>query len=698
MLLIGIVLGLFAGLLAGGKLDNLLFIQLRWLRLIALAVLLRFGTQLAIQNGVELANLLRLPLLLGAFALLILALWLNRERAGLLAVAAGSAANAVAIGVNGGWMPVSREALAFVGLSTDDLNRSFHRLLPEVSDPGFLLQLGPLGDVIPFPSPVLTNVGSIGDVFISLGLGWFVFSALLHEPEPAPTAARLARAVAAPTRLLRPAPAAALAVAPSIGVAGAMGLAARGGLEARSESTAVALDRPLVFGGSTPGATVPLSRGGALPLVGGVLRVLPGVAARVWAHPYVRLAGDHRFSAFWISQTISLFGDRLHQVALGVLVLGATGSPLATGFAFLAASLPNLLLGPIAGTFVDRWDHKKVLIASDLVRAGLVLLVPLAAVTNILLVYPLLFLITTASLFFRPAKAAVLPRIVREDDLMAANSATWTGETLADIAGYPVAGLFVAFLGAALPIAFWVDAASYLISAVLLVGLAIPPVIREVGEVARDRARGVRGAVAEFRGELVEGWRFLRTRAPLFHNTLVSAVAQTSIGATIALTVVYAQLWLEPGAIPYPQNYAAIETAIGVGNLVGGFTIGALGNRLRKGPLVIGGYVAMGLATVFLGLTTNVLLAVGLGLVIGVANLVFIIPTQTLFAELTPNELMGRVVAFRGTLVFGSMTLAMAAAGIVAEFVPVGLVIAAFGAVTAVAGLAAALLPSIRDS
>ena len=112
----------------------------------------------------------------------------------------------------------------------------------------------------------------------------------------------------------------------------------------------------------------------------------------------------------------------------------------------LRRTIPNLLLRPIAGTLVDRWDHKEVLVVSDLLRAAVVLLLPIAVVINVWLVYPLVFLITTISIFFRPARAAILPRIVPEDDLLTANSAMWVGETLADVIGYPLAGLFVVFL------------------------------------------------------------------------------------------------------------------------------------------------------------------------------------------------------------------------------------------------------------
>ncbi len=113
---------------------------------------------------------------------------------------------------------------------------------------------------------------------------------------------------------------------------------------------------------------------------------------------------------------ISLFGDRLNQIALAVIVLGYTGSAVAVGFVFLAAALPNLVLGPISGTLVDRWDQKQVLIVSDLLRASVVLLIPVAVATNVVLVYPLIFAVTSISIFFRPARELIMPRIVRPED------------------------------------------------------------------------------------------------------------------------------------------------------------------------------------------------------------------------------------------------------------------------------------------
>ncbi len=654
MLIVGLVAGLLAGLVAGGRIDNLAEVRLRWVWLIFLALILRFGTEAALRADIPIAETLRVPLFTVSFGVLIYGLWINRGSPGLLVTAAGATSNAFAMLLNGGFMPVWGPSLQLSGLSSSDLRDEFHVLLPEGMDLEFLARAGPFGDVLPITIPYLENVSSVGDVFIAAGLGWFVFSTLLgRSPLTRPRLAGLSRTAVA---------------------------------------DAPALDRPMMLGGSPSAALPVVADSGILPGVSGLPEgeARPGLRPRIRGHPYVRLALDARFSAFWIGQTISLFGDRLHQVALGVLVLDATDSPLLTGMVFLAATLPNLLLSPIAGTFVDRWDHKHVMVASDLLRAGMVLLLPVAATANLALVYPLVFAITTVSIFFRPAKAAVVPRIVDREDLTAANSATWTGETLADIAGYPLAGLFVAFLGSALAIAFWVDAATYLVSGILLAGLAIPAVVKAAtpaAEAAVGAGRQMLGPARRFFGELRDGWRFLRSHPSLFQNTLISAIAQTSVGATLALTVVYARQTLDGTLIPYPQSYAAIETAIGL--------------RIRKGPMIVGGFIVMGLATLFLGLTSNVALAMVAALAVGIANLVYIIPTQTLFAELTPMPLMGRVVAFRSSLVFGAMTGAMALSGILAEGMApgsAGIVIAGFGAVTAVSGLVAAALPAVRDS
>ena len=300
---------------------------------------------------------------------------------------------------------------------------------------------------------------------------------------------------------------------------------------------------------------------------------------------------------------------------------------------FVAATLPNLLFGPIAGTLVDRWDHREVLVVSDILRAAVVVLMPLAATASIWLVYPLVFVLTTISIFFRPARVAIVPRLVRDDELLTANSALWVGETIADVIGFPLAGLFVALVADAVSVAFWFDGATYLASALLLSTLIPRPVQTEAptGATAGTSDGG-------FRGELVAGWRFLRNDRVLLANTLQALVAQLTIGVLIGQTAVYAEHVFGSQGFDWRAVYGFIEGSQGAGNLIGGFAIGLIGVRLAKGRMIIVGYTVLGLLTTVMALSGNLAFVLAIAFGIGIANMLFVIPSQTLFQERTPGE------------------------------------------------------------
>jgi MFS family permease len=716
VLIAGILLGLLLGLRAGGRLDNLANIQLRWPLLLVAAVIVRFGAEGLLNLHVGVVDDLRAPLLAVGFGLLLIALWVNRFYPGLSVAFVGILLNGLVIVVNGGFMPIWATSLTAAGLTPPEVTSALHIVVAgEPAD--FFLHALILGDIIPIPIPLVQNVASLGDLFLTAGLAFFLFASVVRVPtrseehEEAVVYARLA-GLAASARL--PRPGAVGGVAPETGLAPAL-------------QDSAALERPRLLGGARPAMVSPAlavlpsatselgtdAGAGAITLP----RPSPETLARVRRHPYVRLGLNGSFTSLWAGQLISLFGDRIHQLALAAAVLVTTGSALATALVFVTATIPNLLFSPIAGTLVDRWDHKEVLVVSDLLRAAVVLLIPIAIVVNILLVYPLVFVLTTISIFFRPARVAILPQIVRPDELLTANSALWVGETLADVIGYPLAGLFVLALGPALPIAFWLDAATYAASAVLLATLVVR-VLDHEGE-AVDAGAGAAAVLAEsgvtvhtgapatdpvddvapgFLGELKAGWRFLRGDPVLLANTIQAAIAQLTVGVLLALTPVYAKAVFGEGTLGWQAVYAFIETGVGAGNLIGGFVIGLIGMRFAKGQMVIAGYTFFGLMITLLAVSGNFALAIGFAFGSGIANMVFVIPSQTLFQERTPPELMGRVVGFRFALVFGAMTLAMALGGVLAEVVGVVAVLAAFGLVTMATGLAGLFVPAVRDA
>ncbi|MHB8459455.1 MAG: MFS transporter [Candidatus Limnocylindrales bacterium] len=710
MLLGSVALGLLAGFLLGGNLGDLVANtrRLRWLAVLVLGAIVRFGTEAGLHASIGAFATFRLPLFTLAFGLLLLGCWANRREPGFVIAFVGIGMNLIPIILNNGYMPVWAPSLAAAGFTPADVQSGFHAILSTPLDASFLLHGGPLGDVIPIPLPIIQNVASVGDLFLAGGLAFFAFASVMRSS--------LDDLGDAPAR----------ATGPLTGLAGTariprtvdaairgQGIRAETGLAAGLAEASM-LERPLVFGSAGAGLSSPAlallpgaerrpartatpraaaATTAAAAAVAGPWIAAPGIAVRARRHPYIRLALNGSFSALWVGQLISLFGDRVHQIALAFLVFRATDSPLAVALVFLSASLPNLILGPIAGTFVDRWDHQEIMVVSDLLRGSIVLLIPIAAVTNVWLAYPLVFLVTSVSLFFRPARTAIIPRIVQQDELLTANSATWLGDTMADIVGYPLAGLFVAFLGSALPLAFWIDAGTYVASALLIATMAVPAIWRSTG--GTDHAAAPKaGFFAEFR----EGWSFLRNETVLLANTLQGAAGQFTLGVLLAITPVYAAEAIQRGPIEATAAYAFLETAIGVGNLIGGFAVGLIGARLAKGRMVIVGYTAWGLSIAALAIAGQLPIAIGLMVGQGVANMIFIIPSQTLFQERTPPDLIGRVVGFRFSLVFGSQTIAMAVAGILAlQFGPAP-VLGVFGLTTMLAGLAGLLVPAVRDA
>lgn len=732
MLVGAILLGLLFGLRSGGRLTNLSAIQLRLVPLLFAAVVVRFGTEIMLQAGVSLADALRVPLLAGGFGLLLATLWVNRSYPGLGLAFVGILLNAIVIAANGGYMPVWGPSLALAGIDPAEVSSRIHVIVSDADTLVFLNRLLFLGDVVPNPLPIIQNVTSLGDIFIAIGLAFFLFAGVvrvptvLEEEEYDRIRQRLA-GLASATRMSRGAGGS--TIAPETGLAPAL-------LETLS------LERPTFMGGGAGGISSPalaplpvgmldvdlwptdvsdaeaaaaaLEAGEAAPPPLAIPRPSAETLERVRRHPYIRLALNSSFSSLWAGQLISLFGDRLHQVALAAAVLITTGSPLASSLVFVAAFVPNLIFSPIAGTFVDRWDHKEVLIVSDLLRAATVLLIPMAIVTNVIFVYPFVFLLTTISIFFRPARVAILPRIVRDDELITANSALWVGETMADVIGFPLAGLFVVAIGTALPVAFWLDAATYIASAVLLSGLIVrrpsdatesadaassnPALEQATAATAPGTPAFETGAGEGFFAEMRAGYRFLRSERTLFANTIQASVAQLTVGVLTALMPAFAFSVFALHPLGWEAIYTFIEASVGIGNLVGGFAIGLIGARVSKGRVISGGYLVWGLLTTVFALSGNLGLVLGLALGSGIANMAFIIPSQALFQERTPNELMGRVVGFRFALVFGAMAIAMAVGGLLSVVVGVTAVIALFGLVSAAAGLAGFLVPVIRDA
>ncbi len=640
MFLSAIGLALIVGAFAGGGIPRLADLKLRWIFILLLALVVRFGAVYLRQHGIGPDEPLSWAWV-ATYFLIFIWLWGNWRVPGLQVASVGIALNALAVVLNSGQMPIWAGAYQAAGFTDITLaNDPFHFILSAGRAADFVSRGGLFGDVVPLPVPYIRDVVSIGDLLIALGIFWAIVYSMTR-----PDAPLRSRLVTAPRRgdVFAPAP--------------------------RVPATVVSR---LVPGDSQRDAA-----GAAAPAVRG-----PRPQS-----PYMALARNRNFSLLWIGQLFSFFGDRIHQVALGFLVL-QVGTEADLGFVLAATAVPSIVLGPLAGALVDRWNRRLTMIVCDLVRGGLVLLVPAAIGVNIWLVVLIAFGVATLGLLFRPAKTAILPAIVEEDELMTANSASTLNETLADI-GQPVAATIVGALTGLIAAAFVLDSATYVVSAVLIWTMVVPRQELEAAEPISVRA---------IWHDMREGLHFLRHQAELFANTVVSTVAQVAIGAELVCSIIYAKEVVDQSVLPFPTNYGWMMGALGLGSVIGGVAIGAVANRAPKGPMTIAGFVGVGASLVGIGLVRNPYAAIGIFFAGGVANMLFLIPTITLFQQRTPQRLFGRVVSTRQALTYGAMSLATAAAGWLSGIIGSDVVFIGAGGLTVVAGLSGLLVPAMRGA
>ena len=640
MFLSTIVLALIIGALAGGAFPRLAELRLRWSLLLVAALGLRLLVGLSRETGIG-AEIPAGWAYLAAYGLIFAWLWGNWRVPGLQIASVGIGANMLAVLLNQGQMPIWSAAYFSAGFTEAEIvGDPFHFLLRTDTVAGFVASGGLFGDVIPLPIPYIRDVISIGDVLLALGIFWAIVYSMTRADAPS------------------------------------RGALAIGSSPMTRQSAAGTFQTGLAYADAS---AIPASAGPAPAADADIPRA---------QSPYLRLVRNRNFSLLWVGQLISLLGDRIHIIALGALVAGR-GSELELGLTFAATAVPSVVLGPLAGVLVDRWDRRRTMIACDVIRAALVLAVPFAFEIHIGLVYLAAFLTATVTLLFRPAKTAVVPAIVDDRDLVSANSAMSVPETAADLIGFPLAGLIVTALASVVGAAFVLDAGTYLISGVLIWAMILPRQLE-----APTAPISVRGVWREMR----EGFAFLWGEAALLSNTLLSTMAQVAVGAEIVVSLLYARDVVDRGTMSFEQTYALLLTAIAVGSVLAGIAVGAIGDRLPKGLMVIAGFIGMGLSLIAAGLVTDPLLAIVAFFFTGAMNMLFIIPTVTLFQQRTPQRLMGRVVSSRQALVFGSIAASMGLSGWLAGIIGSAPVLMVSGAICALAGIIGVFVPSMRNA
>ncbi len=356
------------------------------------------------------------------------------------------------------------------------------------------------------------------------------------------------------------------------------------------------------------------------------------------------LLRQRNFALLWVAGLTSGVGSTMLYIALPFYVYARTHSALATGAMFIAEMAPAILLGSVAGVFVDRWDRRRTMIAADLARAALLLLLLTIDMRDRLwIVYAVACAESALSQFFTPAAGALLPRLVEDRALVTANSLTALSGNLTLFVAPSLGGALLGLLG--LPGVVLTDSASYVASA-LLVALIRPP--RSAAMPASHAAHPRQDATATWARAWRE-WRdglgviqHDRVLATLFLVEAASALAQ---GLFNVLIVLFVKNVLLGSAVVLGW----LVTAQGVGGLVGGLAGGRLSRAVAPGRIVGVALLVVGaLALVTFNVPVLPLTLAGF-ILAGAAIVVSGINQQALLQSRVDDRYRGRVLGAVGT-------------------------------------------------
>jgi MFS family permease len=394
----------------------------------------------------------------------------------------------------------------------------------------------------------------------------------------------------------------------------------------------------------------------------------------------LRAARNRNLGLLAVGQGLSAAGDSIYGVALNWLVYARTGSQAGVASLNGISVLAKVLTGVTGGVLVDRAPRRGTMIACDLARGLIVVLIACAAagLSNPLgWVLPATFLLSACTAVFTAAEGAFIPSIVPPERLNRANSTLGMVLSTCLLAGYGLGGPLVAAAG---PItAMGVNAASFLLSALMVT------LIRERAPAAK------RGATPLKAADFTAALRFLRS-SPVLRVTLFLALAMNAaVGPAAGLLAPLVKEALRSDV----RTFAVLQVVVSAGTIVGSFLAGRV-MTTRPARVLPWLSLLMGCGLVLLATAPGTVQAAAGLLMVGVSIGQFNVPLMTILQTTVPRDLQGRIMGAVLTVSTAAMPLGVVAAGFLGDYLGVRVACAAAATLALVAGAAVVLSPAAR--
>ncbi len=365
------------------------------------------------------------------------------------------------------------------------------------------------------------------------------------------------------------------------------------------------------------------------------------------------LLKNRPFLMLWIGQVLSQVADKIFFVLLIALLDNYYAAPgmknSMRSTLMLSFTLPAILFGSAGGIFVDRFSKKQVLVASDVIRGLLTLVIPWLP-REFLILLVLTFAISTVTQFFAPAEQAAIPLLVRRENLMAANALFTTTMMGALIVGFAIGEPILSLARS------WGQdyGQEIVVGGLYLLSAAIMQVI-PIKEQQLDAAQL---ATINPWSDLKAGVRYLRQNR-LVWNAMLQITILYSVFA--ALTVLTIELAAEIGL--KSTQFGFVLAAAGVGMVFGAALLGHWGDRFHHKPLPLIGFLSMAFVLGVFTFVNNLWLGLGLSALLGMGASLIGVPMQTLIQQQTPPAMHGKVFGFQNNAVNIALSAPLAIAG-----------------------------------
>jgi MFS family permease len=400
----------------------------------------------------------------------------------------------------------------------------------------------------------------------------------------------------------------------------------------------------------------------------------------------LNLLRRRNFALLWFGGLISLMGDRVLMVALPYFVYQQTGSVLASAVMVAAELLPRLLFGSVAGVFVDRWDRKQVLVITSIAQGVIILpLLWVRSADSIWIVYIVSFFQTTFALFFGPAENALLPLLVREDELLSANSLNALNNNIARIIGPPLGGVILAVSG--LSGVVLLDSVTFVIAGLMILAIGQITQYAKRQESKRPTDLGPLPP-SNFWKEWKEG---------------IDIVRKNRVIAVLFITVVllnFGGVMIDPLGAPFiveivkvgPHVFGWLITVQAIGGIIGGLLVGRMNQKMPIvrlygwAEIILGLMIFLRYNIPYLPVLFIMTFLLGLPAAMGAAAL------DTLFQQNVPNTHLGRILgALNTTVGLTSLFGVLGISGLLGEMLGILPVLNIAAGITALTGLIALL-------